>query len=79
MFIVLETEIKNDYKGKLEYAQTEIIGSCNTIEQAIDAMKARANQTISNGYYDEIIFKTNKCITIHNGGTAYKQYSIDEI
>lgn len=76
MYIVLETEIKIDYNAELEYAQNEIIGTYGTLEKATEVMTDIANKTLSRGYFNKIIYKSDTCIKLHNGGTAYKQYSI---
>lgn len=79
MYIVLESEIKINYDGELEYAQNEIIRAYGTLEEANEAMTDIANKTLARGYFNKIIYKSDTCIKLHNGGTAYKQYEIMQI
>ena len=37
-----------------------------------------ADKTIARGYFDKVIFRSNKRVKLHNGGTAYMIYAIHE-
>ena len=78
MYVLMKIEIKNNYDGSLEYMQDDVVGTYEKVDDAIEVMNADADKTIACGYFDKVIFRSNKRVQLHNGGTAYMIYAIHE-
>lgn len=76
MWVVLKIEVKNNYNGKLEYVQDDIIGVTNSLDEAKEILNNDVNQTLANGYFDKEICRGETMVQLTNGGTSYLKYKI---
>ena len=79
MWIVLKIEVKNNYDGKLEYCQHDIIKATDSLDEAKEILNKEVDQTLENGYFDKEIFRGETVAQLTNGGTAYLRYTIEEV
>ena len=79
MYIVLKIEVKNNYNGNVEYLQEDAICKTESIDEAKAIVKDETAKTITNGYFDKIIYQGDNMVQLTNGGTAYLKYKIHKI
>lgn len=79
MYIILKIEVKNNYDGKLEYIQEDIVGTSNSVKGASEIMNTLADAKIANGYFNKVTSRSETYVNLTNGGTAYLKYVIHKI
>ena len=79
MWVVLKIEVKNNYNGKLEYVQDDILGTTDSLDEAKAILNNDVNKTLENGYFDKEIYRGETSVQLTNGGTAYLKYKIHKI
>ena len=76
MWVVLKIEVKNNYSGKLEYVQDNIIGVADSLDEAKEILKKDVDETLERGYFDKVISRGETMAQLTNGGTAYLKYNM---
>ena len=79
MWVVLKIEVKNNYNGKLEYVQDDVLGVAASLDEAKVILNNDVNKTLENGYFDKEIYRGETSVQLTNGGTAYLKYKIHKI
>ena len=78
MYVIVESEIKLNYEGGLEYIDTDVI-ACGSREEGLAAIEQKKNETLERGYFTKVISDDPNRVTLYNGGTAYMVYRLKEV
>ena len=78
MYVIVESEIKLNYEGGLEYIDTNVI-ACSSREEGIATIEQKKNETLKRGYFTKVVSETSNSVTLYNGGTAYMVYRLHEV